>query len=370
MSNESKNKAVARAALLKRGKTAQTQISNPSLPGSGSDKSAVNALLIDARFSSLNDELTKQGLTLTDYLSDKGLLSVQSERKVKAPSGAEYIAALTSLSYEELRSRCVIDADNVRGAYEHTEEALASLIDEIGNGYQLLPIIAYIAADGKLHIVDGSRRYHAALFGNVGLMVEIYSSKPAQADIQWMVGASDNKEKFSFFDKGRLYSNIMQTRGWTQAELHRNRGYSEADVSRCVKLFTLASDDFHSVLDIKNCKLAQVEVINKYLAVVLKANRYNELKSTINKEDYGYNDEVIKTLEYFARKLLNPQAKPKKAPVKPIPVYEDPATKRAVTFTKRSKAKSQIELNNLTDEQETKIKALIADYLVSSVTEG
>lgn len=229
-------KALAAANAAKRKTTAVAPIAPTEAIGSMTEKE--NARIdADLNFSRLTKSLDQAEVSLEQFLEkQKGFGSRKSSRNIKAPSGEVYSVVTSVMSYDEIKKQCFIDDNNVRDSSERTEEALSDIIDEIGLGYQIQPIMCYLDDDG-LPIFDGSRRFDSALFRKVGLTVDIFDRKPMLSDLLWLVEASGKAKSFSHYDKGRLFVSLMDINSWTQKELVENKPYSKQEVSRCVGFF-------------------------------------------------------------------------------------------------------------------------------------
>ncbi len=343
-----------------------TQPVPPTLPSDNLDEGTKAGIQARLTASKLKEQLDIAGLNVAEFLTNELEIQLtQSQRVIKTPYGS-YNAVCTHLSYQDLVDKCVIDPENVRDASERTEEALSDIIDEIGEGYQLQAAIAYIDENGKISFVEGSRRRDSAIFREVGLDVEILGQKPSSAATQWMVGASDNKKAFSYYDKGQFYSNLMNKKGWKQSELVRNTKYTAVDVSRCFNFYNNTPVEIKEYLDVKSCTRDVVDTLNKVLAIVVSHKAMNELIAYIESESVrqGDNKAIAALVKSFSKKLTTPKAR---ARVKHETVFERGDVK--VEFIKSSKAKGVIELKHLKSEDEMKIMELISDYLNSSTVE-
>ncbi|MFL7013582.1 ParB N-terminal domain-containing protein [Enterovibrio norvegicus] len=211
---------------------------SPDMPVNGISHTSSAKMDAELNYSKLQKSLEEAGVTLSTFLTESaGLKLNKPVRVITSPSGEKHEVVSTYLSYEELLEKCVIDPENVRDESERTEEALSDIIDDIGAGFQLMPIIAYINDEGKISIAEGSRRTSAAILRKVGLDCEIFDHKPTQETIQWVVDASDRKKKFSDHDLGKLYATLMQKKSWSAKDLSANRNVAESSISRRVNLF-------------------------------------------------------------------------------------------------------------------------------------
>ncbi|KEY90954.1 hypothetical protein CF67_29001 (plasmid) [Candidatus Photodesmus blepharus] len=232
-----KRKHAIQATLAKRHNT--KSLFTPSMPSGDIDHISEAKIDSELNYLKLTDSLSKAGISFANFLKEKsGILLSKPIRTITTPSGEIYTVATSHLTYKQLKELCVIDNDNVRDESELTENALVDIIDEIGMGFQLMPIIAYIDANHKKSVMEGSRRMTAALIRKVGLDVDIFDRKPSEETIRWVVETSNKKKGFSYFEKGKLYSKLMETHAWTQADLKRERRYTQQDISLSLSFFS------------------------------------------------------------------------------------------------------------------------------------
>ncbi|MEI8659327.1 hypothetical protein [Vibrio sp. Hal054] len=338
----------------------------PSMP-TGVDTDSGAALLRAKGFGNkLAEQVARSGLDMVDFLTMHMGISLptggSSSRTIKTPSGNQYVVVCTDLSHEELKTKCVVDKENVRHESERTREALEWLIDEISNEHQAQPALAYIDDDDKISFVDGSLRLTAAIFGGAGLKVDILDSKPTDEDIQWLVGTSDKKKVFSYYDKGKLYSNIMSNRGWSQAELCRHRKYSTSDVSRAVKFYRDTPESIKSLLLLKDCSSSNVDTINSTVSVIASYKKVDEFVEALDSSAVGDNVSVITELKSFAANLKNPKSRVKQQS-KPVPVYQN--GKINIEMVSVTKNKARFELSHVPEEERASIMNLINEYCQS-----
>ena len=334
----------------------------PALPNGELDKAVDAGIQARLSFSKVRDYLDIAGVSLEEFLKKEfhGLSVMKSQRVIKTPSGNEYTAVFTHLSYEELKNKTVIDSDNVRDESERTEEALADLIDEIGNGFQLQAAIAYIDEDGNISFVEGSRRRAAALFGESGLDVEIFDCKPDSSDLLWMVEASDRRREFSYYDRGRLYSKLLVAHACTQADLCKKNGYTTTDVSRSIQFFKYVTAAMQVYLSVKDCSAREVDELNKLLKEVHEKAVLEEFIAHLAIHNPDHNKAFIKLATQFVDKLNARKVKPK-----PVPVVLFESEKSKVEFVKPSASKFKIEFKKISKEDEEHISKMIQAYFES-----
>ncbi|NGZ66601.1 ParB N-terminal domain-containing protein [Vibrio aestuarianus subsp. cardii] len=283
----SKDKRALVQAALARTNSSTTQVAAPTKAMGQLDERTEGKIDADKNLHQLKQSLAKANVELNDYLTEQlGIKLSKPTRTLTTPSGEQYTVASTHLTYEQLVELCVIDEDNVRDESERTEEALSDIIEEIGMGFQLMPIIAYINDEGKNSIIEGSRRTAAAIIRKTGLDVDILDRKPGESTIRWMVAASDKKKSFSYYEKGELYCKLMQTHKWSKADLERERGYNQADISVSVGFYS-APKEILSLLPVKSIPQTYVKKFNRATSLILEKNALSEAITMLQERTLG-----------------------------------------------------------------------------------
>lgn len=334
----------------------------PSMPSGDIDISVEAKIDADVNFSRLKDSLEKAGLTFSEFLKQQsGITLSKPERQVTTPSGETYTVATTHLLYNQLKELCDVDADNVRDASEREEAALSDIIDEIGMGLQLMPIIAYVNPNGRYSIMEGSRRLSAALIRRVGLDVDIFDRKPSEETIRWVVEVSDKKKGFSYYEKGKLYNNLMESHGWTQSELEKNRGYTQQDISLSLA-FSNTPKKLIDILPVKTLPQAYVQKFNTATKNILERNLLEESIDKLKLEILGIDNLPLdKQAKVVSNKWceLARQVSSKKDKG-PKPVFEAGLAK---AFIRRTKSGSNISLHSIPKELEEEVINAIREVL-------
>jgi hypothetical protein len=339
-----KRRAAIQAALASKNSAKPTKV--PSMPSGDMDSVSEAKIDVELNYSKLSDSLDKAGISFSDFLQEhSGIVLSKPERKLTTPSGEVYTVVTSYMSYEQLKELCVIDSDNVRDISERTEEALADIIDEIGMGLQLMPIFAYVDNNGKHSIMEGSRRFASALHRKVGLTVDIFDCKPNLETIRWVVETSDRKKGFSYYEKGKLYTKLMETHIWTQAELERERGYTQQDISLSIAYYS-SPTPLLELLPVKTLPQAYVLKLNSATKAVLNKNLLNETIEDLKEvmldiETVSLDKQskmVVDKWHELAKKLSAKKTK------SVTPVFESGETK---AFVKRTKKGSHITLQGL-----------------------
>ncbi|WP_390240622.1 hypothetical protein [Vibrio sp. R78045] len=310
------------------------------------------------QFSYLQDNLSLIGMSLTDFLNNEGVLLNKPERTVKTPFG-DYQVVTTHLSYEQLKDMCVIDPDNVRDPAERTEEALFDIIDEIGSGLQITPILAYIDSKGKTSIPEGSRRYEAALLRKVGLDVDYFNPKPSSETIKWLVEASDKKVNFSYYDKGRLFQSLMTTHNWKQAELVRERKYTKQDVNRCVRFYN-SPKELLTLLPSKRLPKASVDTFVSVAKELKTKNMVDDFKVAVTCLEFSKNqssEDKSKAIVNLMREFVKGNTRKKDEPTH---IFGN-----SKLYVSRSKSGANLNIKSIPQDKEEAVLTAIEQVLNS-----
>jgi ParB/RepB/Spo0J family partition protein len=263
---------------------------------------------VDIQFEMLNGYLNEAGISLDSFLEQKGITQSFGREMSFPETGEKYRVISTYLSVEQLKE--LKFNDNVREPSERQESELSDIIDEIGAGLQLSPIILYRNGD-QLEAIDGSRRTAAAIFRGVGLAVEIIDEKPSEGFIQWVVQASDRKRLFSFYEKGKMFSMALKHYDVSQSKFATMRGYTRQEVNRCVRFYE-APKALLDLMGSKNLVQTDVEVFNKNVSAILEAGTLDDAVETVSaailgteKDGIALSKLVVKELNKFAAELLS-----------------------------------------------------------------
>lgn len=353
-------------ALLSQNKSKQSSGTNvvPSTPKMpAGDIDAADSAKMDAQvnFSRLRENLQTAGISFADFLTEhSGITLSKPERTLKTPAGEVYTVASSHYSFEQLESLCVIDPDNVRPDEDREESALSDIIDEIGMGFQLFPIIAYIDEHGKTSVLEGSRRLSCALIRKSGLDVDIYDKKPTEACRRWIIETSDRKKGFSYFDKGNLYKKLMETHNWSKAELARERGYNKADISDSVN-FSSAPVEFLNLLPTKSIPQSYVKKFNSAVSEIVEKERVSEAVGAMSDVVCTSSDDAINVAKRLVDELKQFSSSAKKTQ-KTKPVFKYGATEAHV---KRTKKGSTIRFDHIPKDKEEAVLLAVEGLLKS-----
>lgn len=333
----------------------------PSGEVSQADEAGINASL---RLTQLKKEVSKLDIDLTTYLVNEAGIAVDSPaRTLRFPNGETHTFVSSHLNVDQLE-KCVIDDDNVRDESERTEQALSDIIDDIGEGYQLTPVVAYVNDTGDIVIVDGSRRMASAILRNIGLDFDIFKDKPSPDVIRWYVEASDKKKKFSEHDTGRLYHQIMQRNDWTLKQLAEAKKVDEGLASTRVNMYR-APDALKSLLASRDTTQAEAKQFVAAVNTLKAMKRVDEAVERVTHEIAGeefesakaHNKAVIALLNVVAKREEKKAAKKKAEPQK---LYT--AGKSSVVYQPGDR-NSTLKLARLPSELEKEIVELIKERL-------
>lgn len=348
----------------------------PSDPAGITDQTKQAKLTVQLRAKQLQEALNDAGMAMDDALN---LLGVSGSKPIEInipvinDAGEtvieRYETVTTYLDYETLKDKCKIDPANTRGPDERTEEALADIIDEIGIGFQVLPIIAYIDDDGLISIEEGSRRHASAMFRKVGLRAEIFDRKPSKEAILRTVESSNKRVTFTDLSLGEIYDKLIEQWGCTAKEFAERKGISEQMVSLRLNFYR-APQELKALLATTSTTTTQRES-----AAFVTSTRFIT--------EHNLTEEAVK---FVSIKISETEGSPeslKKATIEALKNFVDEKKRKTVARDNKpreevlyekgtskvkwsqTKGVSKINLQRLPVEWQDEIKELVANYLKS-----
>lgn len=127
-----------------------------------------------------------------------------NSRQIKLPS-SEVISVKTLLiKNAEIKEKIIVSDFNIRNQNALTKESLKDIYDEIANGYQKDPCFGYMT-NGKISLIDGSRRMKCALLSGQDIYVEVSNKEISDSDAQYLVAQSETGKDFSYLEWGIEY---------------------------------------------------------------------------------------------------------------------------------------------------------------------
>jgi len=159
---------------------------------------------------------------------------------------------------------------NVRYDYGDLEE-LTKSIEE--NGIKV-PLACCEKYEGYL-IVDGHRRYHALqkITKNIKVPIILQGRSANDASRTADMVIYNGGKRLTLLEESDVYLRLKLEHGWSQADISRKVGKSEAHISNCMVLTTAS-------IQIKN-KIKEGKVSASFIIDELKSNNLSEIEEII-----------------------------------------------------------------------------------------
>ncbi|WP_139686187.1 ParB N-terminal domain-containing protein [Vibrio tasmaniensis] len=315
--------------------------------------------LAQGKLASIEASLNEGGINLQEFLTEtKKLDFTKTGREIKSIDGTSYRAIQRTLSYEDIVTLVRVDVDNVREQSSRNTTQLNKMNDEIEFGMQISPVLAYQGADGLLYVVDGSCRTEIAIDKKVGLDFEILDQIPTPETITWLVASSDIKTSFNYYEKGKLYSRLMEVNEWSAYKLEQERLYEKSDISLSLAIYSMPNN-LKSLFANYAFSSRDAKFLRKLIGIISESKEFESALTT-------WIDESRSELEGMPTERINKEviARLKEwVPVtsKPTGINKQPQTwaekgKAVVSYQLMTKSKSKIELTNARPEEIAKIE--------------
>lgn len=174
---------------------------------------------------------------------------------------------------DQVANKTFVDQQtNGRDQQALTRESVADIARTIAL-QQFMPVIGR-HVDGKIEILDGSRRRAAAMYENVGLFVLATDEKLSSADARQLAKDIQTAKEHNLREIGQQLA-VFESQGLKQKEIAKINGLSEAKVSRALQaarvpeaLLTLFPDQAElSFADYKFLLSAETKLKQKRLNV-------------------------------------------------------------------------------------------------------
>lgn len=352
----------------------------PNDPASIVDEQQKAKVQVQLRASQLKDALESTNLTLTQALEDIGIEINTPVRTIKTPVKLDgetttetYQVTTRYFSYEELVEHFIIDPENPRPEDERTEEALTDIIDEIGAGQQLVPIICYRNENNKIVILEGSRRHACAIIRRTGLWCELFNEKPSEAAALWAIEASDKKAAFTDLSLGSLYESLITKLGCTAKEFAEIKKINPATVSMRLN-FHRAPVELKALLpSTKTTQRESQAFVNaaRFITEFDLVNAASDYVTRALKErNFGNVDAekvaVISALTRFVAEKKRESTSESKQPLKQK-LYEK--GNRTITWNKNGRSCS-VNMSRLPVEWENELKGIIETFISTKQQSG
>ena len=150
-------------------------------------------------------------------------------------SGRQAEFSLQKLASDEVESTSYIDPlingrEQAALTRSSVEEICKTIIHQ-----QFFPAIGRRDADGRIEILDGSRRRAAAIFSGVGLDVLVTQEALNQLDARHLAASIQTAREHNLREVGLRLKLILEQGGMNQSELATSQGLSPAKVTRALQ---------------------------------------------------------------------------------------------------------------------------------------
>lgn len=184
---------------------------------------------------------------------------------------------------------------NARAIY--TEAAQASMVESFRERGQLMAVLGFEDSDGAIILIDGQRRYRAAVAaGFTTLRVEI-KAKPESDQQLYMASraANNDREGQSPLDDALVWRKLLDNKTFaSQAALARALAIDEAYVSRTLQLNTMPQTVLNSITQFPTLLTFQMlNALREYCAA-LGEEAILKLIPEVVTRDLGYRDVVAR----------------------------------------------------------------------------
>lgn len=207
-------------------------------------------------------EMKKMGRTLGNSSFSRMLSETESTRVFILKSGAEARFALTKILHDDIEAQTYVDAAvNGRDQAFLTPESVSDISRTI-KLQQFFPAIGR-EVDGRIEVLDGSRRRAACLYNGTPFEVLVTKDDLSLADARQLAIDIQTAKEHTLRELGKRLM-LMYPDNMNQSEIARAEGLSPAKISRAfqaasvpdemIALFPSVSDlsinDYQTLLDI------------------------------------------------------------------------------------------------------------------------
>lgn len=227
-------------------------------------------------------EMKKMGRTLGNSSFSKMLNDSSNERVFTLKSGVEARFVLTRVLHDEIESRTYVDpAINGRDQTYITQESVSDITRTI-QLQQFFPAIGR-EVDGRIEVLDGSRRRAACLYSNVSFDVLVTTDNLTLSDARQLAIDIQTAREHTLRELGKRLQ-VMYPEDMSQTEIAAEEGLSAAKVTRAfqaaevpddmIAIFPSLSDlsiaDYQMLLEVKKQTDARGESISDLVIAVLE----------------------------------------------------------------------------------------------------
>ncbi|MDC9615620.1 ParB family protein [Xenorhabdus khoisanae] len=180
------------------------------------------------------------GRTFNSVSLDTPMENQTTEQRFTLASGQTATFQLEHIPADKLKSETTVNfLVNGRDQSALTKESVSDIIRTI-NLQQFFPAIGR-RIDGKIEILDGSRRRAAALFCGVGLDILVTNTNISSDDARQLAADIQTAREHNIREVGlRLIQ--LRERGMTQKEIAESNNMSQAKVTRAIQCASVPSD--------------------------------------------------------------------------------------------------------------------------------
>ena len=260
-------------------------------------------------------------------LDTKSLLNATSEQTKREQtfvlsSGSKASFVLTRIEADKLETSTFVDtATNGRDQKALTEASVSDIARTLSL-QQFFPAIGCKRTDGRIEILDGSRRRAAAIFIGTGLDVLVTESNINFEDARQLAADIQTAREHNLREIGlRLLA--LRDNGMNQKEIAENQNMSQAKVTRAIQaasvpeemlsIFPVQSEltypDYKVLLELSNTFSGQSLDVATLIETV--ASTKEQIDSNLPSDQYK--DALLKAYKAAATQQ---QSSPKKAPSK------------------------------------------------------
>lgn len=295
--------------------------------------------------------------------------SSNTSRTFTLKSGKTATFARQLIPHGDIEQRTYVDPQvNGRDQTTLTEESVKDIIRTIGL-QQFFPAIGRVK-DGRIEIMDGSRRRAACLFAEASLEVLVTADELDISDARQLAADIQTAREHNLRELGLRFA-IMNENGMSKSDIAKVEGISNAKVTRAfqaasvpaelIALFPVVSEltlpDYQLLLDVTdNAKAESVEIsdLAEQVRTMMSVNRNDRMTT---------DEQKTEILSYFrsAKRNLVPK-KPKPLTTEKLADFEDRnlLARRKVNTEKRSVSYEFVRLpKDTVDKIEEAIKQVL-----------
>ncbi|MBD9646348.1 ParB/RepB/Spo0J family partition protein [Pantoea sp. PNT02] len=188
----------------------------------------------------MKKELKGLGRTLGETSFSKKLSETESHRSFVLKSGAEAHFTLTRVLHADIEKQTYVDAGvNGRDQSFITEESVSDIARTI-TLQQFFPAIGR-EVDGRIEVLDGSRRRAACIFNGAAFDVLVTRDDLSLTDARQLAIDIQTAKEHTLRELGKRLK-LMYPEGTTQSEIAKAEGISPAKITRAFQAASVPDD--------------------------------------------------------------------------------------------------------------------------------